>query len=334
MTSSASSTKSSPATPAVEWNDRAGYIAREIGQIEQFLGVVAGLVGLSVIIAVLGIANTLLLGVLERTREIGLLRAVGMSRRQVRTMVQAEGAILAALGALAGIGLGLLLAFVFGRAWRGQGFDTFAVPVQLLALVVAGAVATSACSRRRSRLAAPPAPMCSRPSASTSQRRAPGIDGAEVDRSPGLAVETRSARRRSSASRPHQLASGHGGGAVARIGLIGLAGAAGALARYAIGVALGGRLYPYGTLAINVIGSFLLGFVLGGPGASRWSETTTLVVGVGFLGAFTTFSTFTNETMDLLRDGRATAAFVYVFLSFALGLAAAAIGWTVGQDVT
>ncbi len=127
--------------PGVEWNDRAGYIAREIGQIEQFLGVVAGLVGLSVVIAVLGIANTLLLGVLERTREIGLLRAVGMSRRQVRTMVQAEGAILAALGALAGIGLGLLLAFVFGRTWRGQGFDTFAVPVQLLALVVAGAVA-------------------------------------------------------------------------------------------------------------------------------------------------------------------------------------------------
>ena len=121
---------------------------------------------------------------------------------------------------------------------------------------------------------------------------------------------------------------------MARIGLIGIAGAAGALSRYAIGVALGGRLYPYGTLAINVIGSFLLGFVLGGPAVSRWSETTTLVVGVGFLGAFTTFSTFTNETMDLLRDGRATTAFVYVFLSLALGLAAAAIGWTVGQDVT
>ena len=119
-----------------------------------------------------------------------------------------------------------------------------------------------------------------------------------------------------------------------RIGLIGLAGAAGALSRYAIGVALGGRLYPYGTLAINVIGSFLLGLLLGGPGASRWSETATLALGVGFLGAFTTFSTFTNETMDLLRDGRATAALIYVFLSLALGLAAAAIGWTVGQDLT
>ena len=59
-------------------------------------------------------------------------RAVGMSRRQVRTMVQAEGAILAALGVPAGIGLGLLLAFVFGRTWRGQGFDTYAVPVPLL----------------------------------------------------------------------------------------------------------------------------------------------------------------------------------------------------------
>ena len=96
VTSNRPSTKSSPAIQASSGTTAPLYIAREIGQIEQFLGVVAGLVGLSVIIAVLGIANTLLLGVLERTREIGLLRAVGMSRRQVRTMVQAEGAILAA----------------------------------------------------------------------------------------------------------------------------------------------------------------------------------------------------------------------------------------------
>jgi CrcB protein len=120
---------------------------------------------------------------------------------------------------------------------------------------------------------------------------------------------------------------------VIRIGLVGIFGAAGALSRYAIGVALAGRLYPYGTLAINVLGSFLLGLVIGGPGATRWSETTTIAVSIGFLGAFTTFSTFTNETMDLLRDGRATSALVYVFLSLVLGLAAAAIGWTVGRDL-
>ena len=122
-------------------------------------------------------------------------------------------------------------------------------------------------------------------------------------------------------------------GAVARIGLIGLAGAAGALSCYAIGVAPAGRLYPYGTSAINVIGSFLLGLLLGGPGATRWSETTMLAISVGFLGAFTTFSTFTNETMDLLRDGRPTAAFVVRVLSLALGLTAAAIGWTVGREL-
>jgi putative ABC transport system permease protein len=128
--------------PGVEWNDRADYIAREVGQIEQILAVVAGLVGLSVLIALLGIANTLLLGVLERTREIGLLRAVGMSRRQVRRMIQAEGAILAGLGALAGVGVGLLLGVVFGRTWRSRGFDTFSVPVPLLSVVLVVAVVT------------------------------------------------------------------------------------------------------------------------------------------------------------------------------------------------
>lgn len=128
--------------PGVEWSDREAYIDREVGQIEQVLAVVAGLVGLSVVIALLGIANTLLLGVIERTREVGLLRAVGMSRRQVRTMIQAEGAVLAALGALAGVAVGLLLGVVFGRSWRGQGFEQIVVPVPLLAGVVAVAIVT------------------------------------------------------------------------------------------------------------------------------------------------------------------------------------------------
>jgi putative ABC transport system permease protein len=128
--------------PGVEWNDRRDYIAREVGQIEQVLAIVAGLVGLSVLIALLGVANTLLLGVLERTREIGLLRAVGMSRRQVRRMIQAEGAILAGLGAVAGLAVGLLLGAVFGRTWRSRGFDAFAIPVPLLAGVGVLAVAT------------------------------------------------------------------------------------------------------------------------------------------------------------------------------------------------
>jgi len=118
-----------------------------------------------------------------------------------------------------------------------------------------------------------------------------------------------------------------------RLALIAVGGSAGSLLRYSIGAALAGHLYPYGTLAINVIGSFLLAMVLGGPAVDRWSETTTIAVGIGFLGAFTTFSTFTNETMDLLRDGRPTAAFAYVFLSLVIGMAAAAVGWTVGQSM-
>ena len=108
-----------------------------------------------------------------------------------------------------------------------------------------------------------------------------------------------------------------------RVALIGVAGAAGALSRYGIGLAIGPRAFPWATLAINVVGSFLLGMVL----AARWSETAALVVGVGFLGAFTTFSTFTNETTGLLRDERALTALVYVAASIVVGVAAAAVGY-------
>ena len=111
-----------------------------------------------------------------------------------------------------------------------------------------------------------------------------------------------------------------------RVFLIGIAGAVGALARYGIGVATGTRTFPVATLGINLFGSFLLGLLLH-RAPVRLSEDTRLALGVGLLGAFTTFSTFTNETLALARDGRIGTAVLYLSLSIVGGLTAAAIGY-------
>jgi len=115
--------------------------------------------------------------------------------------------------------------------------------------------------------------------------------------------------------------------------MVGLAGAAGAIARYGVSRAIGVRTFPWATLSINVVGSFLLGFVLAGPGTARWSTTVTTAVGVGFLGAFTTFSTFTYETDELLRESRPAIAVAYVVSSLALGLVAGAVGYVIGREL-
>jgi CrcB protein len=116
-----------------------------------------------------------------------------------------------------------------------------------------------------------------------------------------------------------------------RIALVGLAGALGALSRYAIGVGIGVRSFPFATLLINVVGSAVLGWVLAGPGADRWSTTATTAVAVGFLGAFTTFSTFAYETTTMLRTDQPARALLYVALSVGLGLVAAAAGYALGR---
>jgi len=115
-----------------------------------------------------------------------------------------------------------------------------------------------------------------------------------------------------------------------RVALVGAAGALGALTRYLIGTSIGIRSFPWATLGINVIGSFLLGLVLGGAG-SRWSPTATTAVTVGFLGAFTTFSTFAFEATALVRADRAGAALAYVASSLLLGLGASAVGFLVAR---
>jgi CrcB protein len=116
--------------------------------------------------------------------------------------------------------------------------------------------------------------------------------------------------------------------------LVALAGALGAVLRYRIGVAVGVRPFPWSTLGINVTGCFVLAFVLAGPLATRWSETTTTAIAVGFLGAYTTFSTFGYETFTLWKTGRAAAAAGYVALSLIAGLGAAALGYATGRSFT
>jgi fluoride exporter len=114
--------------------------------------------------------------------------------------------------------------------------------------------------------------------------------------------------------------------------LVGLFGAAGALCRYGIGVAAGSPSFPWATLAINVVGSFLLGLVLV-AGPVKFDGTTTTAIAVGFLGAFTTFSTFSSETQAMLRDDRLGTAAVYVTASVVGGVAMAALGYLGGRAI-
>ena len=116
-----------------------------------------------------------------------------------------------------------------------------------------------------------------------------------------------------------------------RLVLIAVAGAAGALTRYGVGNAVGVRTFPWATLAINVVGSFLLGLLLQAAPA-RLGDDVRVALAVGFLGAFTTFSTFSYETVTMVRDGRAGAALSYVLLSVVVGVGAAALGYQLGAS--
>jgi CrcB protein len=112
---------------------------------------------------------------------------------------------------------------------------------------------------------------------------------------------------------------------------IAVAGALGAVTRYGIAVAIGVRVFPWATLAINALGSFLLGWVLGAPRIATLSSSLTLAMTVGFLGSFTTFSTFAYEMVWLVRSGRPVAGLTYALTSVVLGGALAAGGYALGR---
>jgi putative ABC transport system permease protein len=114
------------------------FVASQADQVNQVLYVLYVLLALSVVIAVLGIINTLALSVFERTREIGLLRAVGMSRTQLRRMITVESVFTAVFGAILGALLGLAFGLAVQRGLVSQGLETLSIPWGPLLLVVLG----------------------------------------------------------------------------------------------------------------------------------------------------------------------------------------------------
>jgi len=143
--------------PQAELEDRQEFLDSQQAQIDQVLATVNVLLLLAVVIAVLGIANTLALSVFERTRELGLLRAVGMSRRQTRRMVRWEAAIVSLFGAVLGVVVGLAFGYAASTAMPESFLDRVAVPggtlVGLLVLaVLAGLGAAIFPARRAARL--------------------------------------------------------------------------------------------------------------------------------------------------------------------------------------
>ncbi|MGH8982941.1 MAG: FtsX-like permease family protein, partial [Acidimicrobiia bacterium] len=142
------------AAPDVQ--DRDEFVEATAGEIDALLGVVYGLLALAILIALMGIANVLSLSTHERRRELGLLRAVGQTRRQMRTMVRWESVVVALFGTVGGVGLGLFLGWGLFKALAAQeGFGTFAAPVgQLVTVLVAGAIAGILAGVRPARRAA------------------------------------------------------------------------------------------------------------------------------------------------------------------------------------
>lgn len=112
--------------------------------------------------------------------------------------------------------------------------------------------------------------------------------------------------------------------------LVALGGILGAWARLYLGLAVAwrwGTAFPYGTLLINVTGCLILGVVNTLAIQRQIPDGARLMLGVGFCGAYTTFSTFGFETLSLMREGRFGTAALYVVTSNMLGVAAAALGW-------
>jgi putative ABC transport system permease protein len=116
----------------VGYKTRAQFERSQQNQINQLLGLVYVLLALAVLVALIGIVNTLILSVFERTRELGLLRAVGMKRRQVKQMIRSEAVIISLLGAVVGIVLGTALGLALSSSLRRSGVTNVAVPVPSL----------------------------------------------------------------------------------------------------------------------------------------------------------------------------------------------------------
>ncbi len=144
--------------PNIEVTDAAGFGEDLARQVDIVLIVITGMLAMSLFIAVLGIVNTLFLSSLERTREFGLLRAVGATKRSVRAIITLEAVIVALLGAILGISLGLIFALALGpKIFSDQGISALTIPWGsvigfLIAAVIAGILASVLPAWRAGRL--------------------------------------------------------------------------------------------------------------------------------------------------------------------------------------
>jgi putative ABC transport system permease protein len=142
--------------PVIEVRNQQELKENQEEQINQLLGLIYALLALAIIVSLFGIANTLALSIHERTRELGMLRAIGMSRRQVRTMIRYESVITALIGALLGMVLGVIFAALIAQPLKDEGFvlsyPVGTLLVMLILSALAGVVAAIAPARRASRL--------------------------------------------------------------------------------------------------------------------------------------------------------------------------------------
>ena len=144
------------AFPTAKVETRDEFRDSRLGKLERIVHILYALLGLSVLVSMFGVVNTIVLSVFERTRELGMLRAVGMTRRQVRRMVRHESIVTALIGAVLGIGIGVFLAALTSSALSKYGV-VFALPYKSLAAfvvvaILAGTLAAILPARRASRL--------------------------------------------------------------------------------------------------------------------------------------------------------------------------------------
>jgi putative ABC transport system permease protein len=145
------------AYPTIEVQDRTEFVASAGQQVDLIVSIISVLLLLSVIIAILGVVNTLALSVIERTRELGLLRAVGMARRQMKRMIRVEAVIIAVFGGVMGLVVGAVFGTALQQALKSEGVSELAFPVPRLAVflviaALAGVLAAWLPARRASRL--------------------------------------------------------------------------------------------------------------------------------------------------------------------------------------
>jgi putative ABC transport system permease protein len=143
--------------PIVTVKDQQAFAEERREPIDNFVLIIFALLGLALVIAVLGIVNTLALSIIERTREVGLLRAIGLSRRQLRQMIRLESVVIALLGAVLGVAMGIFFGVVLMRALRDEGLEVISVPwvqmvVFLVLSLVIGVLAAVLPARRAARL--------------------------------------------------------------------------------------------------------------------------------------------------------------------------------------